>query len=285
MAGKGGVGKTTVGASLALAAGRAGLDVLLIELDGRPQIAATFSAEPLDYDDTVLWANPDGDPGQVRGRRITADQALVDYLRDKGLDKIGARLIRTGALEVVSTATPGIQDLLILGKIGHLERSDPADLIIVDAPAAGHALTFLKSAAGVADALSGVGPMQEQAKLVGEMLRDETRTRVLLTTLAEETPVNEAVDTAFSLEDEVGVKLAPVIVNAVWSEIDGLESDSDAAVFRRTKSARQRAEAERLAKELPLPQIVLPFLFTTKIAMVELSLLTDALEDEIEKLA
>ncbi len=284
MAGKGGVGKTTVGASLALAAGRTGLDVLLIELDGRPQIAAAFSAEPLDYQDSVLWANPDGGPGQVRGRRITPDQALVDYLRDKGLNKIGARLIRTGALDVVSTATPGIQDLLILGKIGHLERTDLADLIIVDAPAAGHALTFLKSAAGVGDALSGVGPLQEQAHLVGEMLGDETRTRVLLTTLAEETPVNEAIDTAFNLEDEVGVKLAPVVVNAVWSEIEGLDADSPAAVFRRTKTEMQRAEVSRLAAELPLPQITLPFLFTTKIGIEELNLLADALAEEIEKL-
>jgi len=284
VAGKGGVGKTTVGASLALAAGRAGLDVLLIELDGRPQIATTFSAEPLDYTDTVLWANPDGGPGQVRGRRITPDQALVDYLANKGLDKIGARLIRTGALDVVSTATPGIQDLLILGKIGHLERSDPADLIIVDAPAAGHALTFLKSAAGVGDALSGVGPLQDQARVVNEMLGDETRTRVLLTTLAEETPVNEVIDTAFNLEDEVGVKLAPVIVNAVWSEIPGLDCDTPAAIFRRTKAARQKAEAERLATELPLPQITLPFLFTTKIGITELMALSDALVEEIEKL-
>jgi arsenite-transporting ATPase len=298
VAGKGGVGKTTVGASLALAAGREGLDVLVIELDGRPQIANAFSGEPLGYKDQVLWeASPrrtgssraasvagERQDGAVRGRRITPDEALLDYLKDKGFDKIGARLIRTGALEVVATTTPGIQDLLLLGKISHLERTDPADLIIIDAPAAGHALTFLKAAQGVSASLTGVGPLQDQAKAVLEMLRDESRTRVLLVTLAEETPVNEAIETAFNLEDEVGIKLAPVVVNARWPEIPGLKRGNHAADFRLDKTERQAAEADRLASELPLPQLTLPFLFTTEIGMAELEILADALAEQIEKL-
>ncbi len=284
VAGKGGVGKTTVGASLALAAGRAGLDVLLIELDGRPQIANAFSAEPLGYNDTVLWSDPEGGNGQVRGRRITPDEALLDYLRDKGLDKIGARLIKTGALEVVATTTPGIQDLLLIGNIGHLERTNAADVIIVDAPAAGHALTFLKSAQGVSESLSGVGPLQDQSQAVLEMLSDGARSRVLLTTLAEETPVNEAIETAFSLEDEVGVTLAPVVVNARWPEVKGLKRGTNAANFRLDKTDRQRAEAVRLAEELPLPQLTLPFLFSTDLGLAELEILAGELAKEIEKL-
>lgn len=284
MAGKGGVGKTTVGASLALAAGRAGLDVLIIELDVRPQLATVFSAPALEYSETILWTDPDGGPGQVRGRRITPDNALLEYLKVRGLDRIGARLIRSGAIDVVATATPGIQDLLMLGKIGNLEREDPADVIIVDAPAAGHALTFLTSAHGMNSALTGSGPLQEQSGLVKEMLNDESRSRVQLTTLPEETPVTEIIETAYGLEDQVGVKLAPVVVNALWTKIPGLTPKTKAGAFRVARTEHQHQEVARLTKELPLPQLKLPFLFTTQIGLDELGELASLVTIEIEAL-
>ena len=87
-------------------------------------------------------------------------------------------------------------------------------MIVVDGPAAGHAITFLTAAAGLADAVS-CGPVRAQADDVLELLHDPERCQVVLVTLPETTPVNEVVETAYALEDEVGVQLGPVVVNGV----------------------------------------------------------------------
>ena len=95
----------------------------------------------------------------MRARTLTPDEALLDYLRDHGLSRISKRLVSSGALDVVATAAPGIKDILILGKVKQLERAGEADLIVLDAPAAGHAITFLQSASALLDTVR-VGPDQ-----------------------------------------------------------------------------------------------------------------------------
>ena len=217
VAGKGGVGKTTVTAALAVAATRAGMKVLIIEVEGKSGLAACFHQPALTYEETELR------PG-LRARTLTPDDALVEYLRDHGLKRIGRRLSNSGALEVVSTAVPGMKDILVLGKVKQLERAGIADLIVLDAPAAGHAVQFLMSARGLQDAVK-VGPVQKQASDVVELLTDPTRCQVMLVTLPEETPVNELVDTAFAIEDRAGVALGPIVVNACLPEVDGLSAD------------------------------------------------------------
>ena len=112
-------------------------------------------------------------------------------------------------IDVVATAAPGIDDILVLGKVKQLERSGDYDLILVDGPAAGHAITFLHGRGRAASTRSTVGPIETQADDVLELLADPTRCQVVLVTLAEETPVNEMIETAFALEDRVGVALAP----------------------------------------------------------------------------
>jgi anion-transporting ArsA/GET3 family ATPase len=139
---------------------------------------------------------------------------LLDYLHDHGMRTIAKRLVASGALDAVSQAVPGMQDILVLGKVKQMERAGVADLIVVDAPAAGHAVSFLRSARGLLDSIR-VGPIRKQAEDVTELLADPTRCRVVLVTLAEETPVAELTDTAFALEDAVGIALAPVVVNAL----------------------------------------------------------------------
>ena len=116
---------------------------------------------------------------------------------------------------MVATAIPGVRDILVLGKIVQLERAHTADLIVVDGPAAGHATTFLTSAHGLLDS-SRAGPIHAQAADVVGFLSDPARCQVVLVTLAEETPVNETVETAFTLEDRVGTHLGPVIVNCLY---------------------------------------------------------------------
>src|SRR5687768_12868819 len=130
----------------------------------------------------------------------------------------------TGVLEVVATATPGIKDLLVLGKVKHLEQSRQSDLLVLDAPAAGHALSFLDAARVLHDTAK-VGPIHHQAVEVLAMLRDPARTQVTLVTLAEETPINELIETAYRLEDQLRVSLGPVIINGVLPDLPGVDRD------------------------------------------------------------
>ena len=169
VAGKGGVGKTVVSAAFARAAAMAGLDTVLVEIDGRASTHRSFGTSPLSYGERELW-HADG-PGRVRGRSIAADRALVDYLHDHGLARVAGRLERSGALEVVATATPGLKDLLVLGKIKQLEAARAHDLVVVDAPASGHAITFLRAPTTFLD-LAGAGPIHHQAREASAMLRD-----------------------------------------------------------------------------------------------------------------
>ena len=148
---------------------------------------------------------------------ISAPAALEEYLREHGFGRVAKRLSTSGVIDVVATAAPGIDDIVVLGKIKQLERSGDWDVIVVDGPAAGHAITFLTSAAGLHDAVRG-GPVRSQADDVLELLDDPARCQVVLVTLPETTPVNEVVETAYALEDRVGVHLGPVVVN----DVDGL---------------------------------------------------------------
>ena len=301
VAGKGGVGKTTICATLADAASRAGCSVLIVRLTAGGNLPRLFGAEPISTTGTALRAGTVG-LGEITGRLLTPDEALLDYLADHGLQRITRRLVSTGALEVVTTAAPGIRDLLVLGRVKQLEVARAADLIIVDAPAAGHAVSFLRSPAGLRDAVMA-GPIAAQATDVLEMLADPARARVVLVTLPEETPINELVETAFAVEDEVGVQLGPVVVNGVAPRPEGqmgpvaledsarglgIDPDDDseralldamieADTFRAAWVDRQRTQIERLRAQLPLPVITLPARFTTDLGPGDLAILTDAL--------
>ena len=300
VAGKGGVGKTTVSAALARMAATAGLSTLLVDVDGTGRLATAFGhAEPLTYDEVVL-SPAGGGAGEIRARTLTPDEALLEYLEGHGMARISRRLVSTGAIDVVATAAPGIKDILVLGKVKQLERSGTADLVVVDAPAAGHAVTFLSSACGLLDAVQ-VGPIRAQAEDVVELLTDGDRCQVLLVTLPEETPVNEVVETAYKLEDRVGVSLGPVVVNALYPAVAGLDADpgaeaaragvhlrpgeahalAEAARFRLRRTALQTEQVERLAKALPLPQLPLPFLFTTDMGAAEVDRLAAALAESV----
>ena len=329
VAGKGGVGKTTVTAALARAAAEAGLSVLIVDLEGKSGIPAAFGLDGvLEYDEVVLVdedgrpgpVNPGAagaagatgsgtgaptpiPPGTVRARRITPDDALLEYLADHGLRRISKRLVSSGALDVVATAIPGIRDILVLGKVKQVERAGVADLVIVDAPATGHVMTFLSSARGLLDAARS-GPVRTQAADVVELLSDPARCQVVLVTLPEEMPVNEVVEAAYQLEDRIGVALGPVVVNACLAPRPELRSDPNvaaadagvalradqaealaaAARFSLHRQAFQQEQLDRLAKELPLAQVRLPDLLSTAIGPHELDLLAKALRAGIDQL-
>lgn len=303
VAGKGGVGKTTVSGALALMAARAGLTTMILEVEGKSGLPAMFDRpDTLNYRPTVLVASGElAARASISARTLTPDDALLEYLEDHGMRRISKRLTSTGTLEVIATAIPGIKDILVLGKVKQLEQAaaahetDAPDFIVVDAPAAGHAVTFLASAHGLLDAVN-VGPIGSQSADVIELLADPARCQVLLVTLPEETPVNEVIETAFHLEDRAGVQLAPVVVNGSYpvldlasdvaraaaaegagltpAEIDALGS---AATFRRRRQELQAAQVRRLADQLPLPQISLPLQFTTELGTHEVGVLADAM--------
>ncbi len=239
VAGKGGVGKTTVTATLAVAAARTGMSVLIVEVEGKSGLAAAFDRPRLGYEESDLAP-------RIRARTLTPDAALVDWLEGNGLKRISKRLVQTGALDVVATAVPGMKDIFVLGKVKSLDVRGTADLIIVDAPAAGHAITFLTSAQGLLDAVS-VGPVRKQATDVVELLSDPERCQVLLVTIPEETPVSELVDTAFAIEDRTGVSLGPVVVNGCYEETGVGAPGADDADARRRQHHRGRDPARRRA--------------------------------------
>lgn len=320
VAGKGGVGKTTVSVALALVAARAGLRTLVVEVEATSAIGSLFDRPgALGYEQVTL-RTPGSASAEIVGRTITPDRALSEYLDEHGFRRISRRMSSTGTLELVSTAIPGIKDILVLGKIKQIEqasvavrpgRQEPArvphaaeavDLIVVDAPAAGHAITFLGSARGLLDAAS-VGPIRTQAADVMGLIGDPARCQVLLVTLPEETPVREAVETAFHLEDKAGVLLGPVVVNGLYPTLDlpadarlaatdaGVELDDAsvatlqaAAEFRRRRQELQALQVRRLSSELPLPQLRLPQLWTTDMGPAQVEELADALEGAVRAL-
>lgn len=285
VAGKGGVGKSTASATLALAAARTGLSVLLVEVAGRSAAAPMFGTDAQGYEATTIYDDADG--GSVATRSITPDRALVEWLANHGFKMIAKRMAKSGLLEIVATATPGIKDLLVLGRIKALEQERAADLIIVDAPAAGHAVQFLRAPAAVRDtARSGV--LNRQATEVLEMLHDPSRCRAMLVSIPEETPVNELIETAFAIEDDTGLALGPVIVNGILPPVDGLDADPPSALpsaeqadlrlaadLRRSRIALQTEQLDRLSGQLPLAQIRLPQLFTASLGFAHLCELAD----------
>lgn len=294
VAGKGGVGKSTASATLALAAARTGLSVLLVEVAGRSAAAPMFGTDAQGYEPTTIHDDAAG--GSVATRSITPDLALVEWLATHGFKAIAKRMARSGLLEIVATATPGIKDLLVLGRIKALEHERVADLIIVDAPAAGHAVQFLRSPAAVRDT-ARTGVLNRQAVEVLEMLGDPGRCRAMLVSIPEETPVNELIETAFAIEDDTGLALGPVVVNGILPPVAGLDAEPPsslpeaeradlrlAADLRRDRIALQREQLDRLSAQLPLAQIRLPQLFTSALGPPHVASLADAAADSIATL-
>ncbi|MGH9011762.1 MAG: ArsA family ATPase [Acidimicrobiia bacterium] len=299
LAGKGGVGKTTTAAALSVAAAQAGRQVLLVELEGKSGLASMFGFSAIEEEQEVY-------PG-LTVLPLAPDEALVEYLETHGFGKISKRLVSLGALDIVATAVPGMKEILVLGKVKALQNARAADVIVVDGPAAGHAVTFLLSPRGLLDAVR-VGPVLTQAVEVTEMLADPDRAQVMMVTLPEETPVNETVETAQAFTDRIGLTLGPLVVNGVYPDrpLDGMVTPEEiraeaaragvavpdgevehlarAARFLTRRRRLQEEQLTRLAERLDLPQVPLPFLFSADIGPEELEFLAEALTAGVDAL-
>ena len=249
---------------------------MAVELDGKPTLAE-------------LLPERAGESLQVV--ELSAPDLLEEYLNDHGFKRVAKRLNRTGVIDMVGTAAPGIDDIVVLGKVKQFERSGDYDLVVVDGPAAGHAVTFLTSASGLADAVRG-GPIRTQSDDVLELLGDPDRCQAVLVTLPETTPVNETIETAYALEDDVGIRLGPIVVNgvdvgesmptpaAVKKMLRGTEKSlaadlSAAADFRRARRDMEARSLGRLDTELPLGQIVIEALPKAGLDAADIDLLAD----------
>ncbi|MDT0531345.1 ArsA-related P-loop ATPase [Micromonospora sp. DSM 115977] len=212
--GKGGTGKTSVAAALALALAAGGRRTLLVEVEGRQGIAQLFGTDPLPYEERHLTDAPGG--GEVRALAVDAEEALLEYLdMFYKLGAAGRALRKLGAIDFATTIAPGLRDVLLTGKVKEATTRTAGqrrayDAVVLDAPPTGRIGRFLNVTAETAR-LAKVGPIKTQSEGVAALLRSPI-TAVHVVTLLEEMPVQETVDAIAELT-QLGFPVGRVIVN------------------------------------------------------------------------
>ncbi len=261
--GKGGVGRTTVAITLALAAGQRGQRAAVLELYGNDQVPRRYGWEARSYDPRAVAPHVDT-------LSLTPYECLDDFGRQKlKVNALVRMIFRNRVFHAFVDAVPGLHDLFQLGKINNLatdpRAGQPYDLLVVDAPATGHGLTLLSSARSMRE-MVGSGLVSDEAQLIQDLLEDPSRTGLVLVTLTDELPVNESLE----LVDQLGARrdlLAGVVVNQVrdldlpesppWDEV----AEALAAAGRqdliqlgedtRAAAARQQAALDKLERDAP----------------------------------
>ncbi len=290
--GKGGVGKSTVSVALGLAAASRGKRTIVCEVSAQEHASRIFHRAAVGFHEVEmaegLWTIS-----------IDPDQALREYL----LLQLKVRamrdlLVRSRIFNYFAAATPGLRELLTIGKIWELAQLDRKvkkgrkyDLVIVDAPATGHGIGFLQTPRTFAS-IARVGPIRAQAQALDAMITDRERTAAAIVAFPEEMPVNEAALLERELGEEVGVAVEVTYMNALYPE---RFSDRDeellsqasettegpargairAALSERRRAAAHRAQLERLEGLVRSPVRTLPFIFEPELGVTGVQTLAE----------
>lgn len=219
--GKGGVGKSTMAASLGLAMAKQGKQVLLVETHGLGHVTAFWGKKKASYKSQVLQ---DFDQGKLSHLSISAEAALEEYLvAQLKLPFLYNALFKNKYVRRFLDAAPGLAELLTIGKV-YSTVVEPEnwgqtrqDVVILDSPATGHGLSLLKVPQVVKQAVRG-GPLLSKAEQILSLLEDPSRTELFLVTLAEEMPVSETLDFYHSLQESHYLNVKAVLLNALWPD-------------------------------------------------------------------
>ena len=299
--GKGGVGKSTVATALGMVAARQGRRTIVVEFAAQDRVRSAFDASehPHTFTEVKLDEN-------LFTISIDPQHAMEEYLRVK-TGAVGQVLGNSRLFHAFAMATPGMRELLTMGKVWELSQherrtdgGDVYDVVIVDSPAAGHGVGILRTPRSFAD-IARVGPIAHQAGSIAATIADASFTAVVAVTTAEEMPVNETLWLRDALAEE-GLALEATIVNACYPErfsgADAAQLDTarrrlrsplkraalDAALSEHARRIGQREQLERLHDGLGTELAELPYLFAEQVGRPELEQLADALAGELARL-
>jgi anion-transporting ArsA/GET3 family ATPase len=296
--GKGGVGKSTVALALALAAARRGQRTILCEVSAQEHLSRVFHRAEVGFHEVEMAEN-------LWAISIDPDESLREYvllqLKVKAMRDL---LFRSRIFTYLAAATPGLKELVTIGKIWELALEDRKvkqgrnyDLVIVDAPATGHGVGFLQTPRTFAN-VARVGPIRQQAEILDKFIRNRKRTGMAVVTLPEEMPVNETAKLERDLASEVGVQVSRIFCNGLYPERFGedeagalieLAAEREgavrvacrAAVSESRRARAERAQRARLEELTEAPVTTLPFLFEPELGVEEIGVLADEVADEV----
>lgn len=291
--GKGGCGKSTVAATLAVAAAARGIEVIVAEVDARADVARALGATGRPEPSVEVELAP-----RLHHVSIDPDSALRHYLADQLPSRaLADTLLSSRVFPYFVAATPGMRELLTIGAVWDLTQEESRrtgerlyDLVILDAPATGHGLAMLE-APSTFERAAQAGRVAGQAGQIDALVRDPSRTAVVAAARPEELPVNETIDLADELAERLSVTLAAAVVDRVHGDpltpeesrrvaaagVDPAATGAALAVHRRAEA--EHDEIGRLRRSLDCPVVTLPEIPSVDLGPEEIARLAGPLEE------